>query len=99
MRKGNRHLERQDRGDAPMKYSKSEITKAPNGESFVYNNGDYVCSTLDKEVAKKIIDALGKQFPQKPFKHEHYKTAECLCGKALERENYCPKCGQKIDWF
>ena len=44
-----------------MKYGKYEIIKAPNGESFVYNNGDYVCSTLDREVARKIIDALGKQ--------------------------------------
>lgn len=56
---------------------------------------------LTKEQIQAAIDNMT---PQKPRRHElgggYYYTCHWLkCGETLTRwHNYCPKCGQRIDW-
>ena len=46
--------------------------------------------TQDMEKAKIIVEALEKQTPKKPFQ---------ACGHATNKTmNYCPMCGQALDW-
>lgn len=51
------------------------------------------------------IHALEKQIPKKPKKNfEKFSGVWCVCGKYLgkgyfvNKPNYCPDCGQKLDW-
>ena len=48
-------------------------------------------------------DAFHKQTPVKPTYDHRYAEMGCaFCGNMIggweERPNYCPNCGQKIDW-
>ena len=51
-----------------------------------------------------IVNALRKQEPMEPKKHElggdyYYKCHWLSCGEDINKfMNYCPKCGQKIKW-
>jgi hypothetical protein len=53
---------------------------------------------------KRIVEALQKQEPLPPDKHElgggYYYTCYWLaCGETVNRfMDYCPKCGQRILW-
>jgi hypothetical protein len=55
-------------------------------------------------IEKRIVDALQKQEPLPPDKHElgggYYYTCYWLsCRNTVTRyQNYCDQCGQKIDW-
>ena len=48
--------------------------------------------------------AIANYIPKKPIKHElgggiYYTCYWASCGEDIKRwNNYCPKCGQKIDW-
>ena len=55
------------------------------------------------EVLKMAIEALRKQEPVKPTYDHRYGELGCsFCGNLVsgweEGPNYCPNCGQKIDW-
>lgn len=62
------------------------------------------------EVIKTAIDALEKQIPKEPkykkqlmdfFGMVYFTKGDCpCCGKTeiYSNANYCPECGQKIDW-
>jgi hypothetical protein len=45
------------------------------------------------------IEALKKQNSIKPFQHQGH-CGKCICEKILGSVhiNYCPECGQKLDW-
>lgn len=65
-----------------------------------------------EELTETILEALEKQLPKKPTYEGDgyapdgtfvYDTWECPnCGECYEVDyddyDYCPKCGQKIDW-
>lgn len=60
------------------------------------------------------ISALEKQIPKKPVRQDIYSNYECPCCKSTRvveydtenreydldcgKNDYCPDCGQKIDW-
>lgn len=62
------------------------------------------------EVRMTAIDALEKQIPKEPkykkqlrdfFGMVYFTKCDCpCCGKTeiYSNANYCPECGQKIDW-
>lgn len=57
------------------------------------------------EIQQVTIEALEKQIPKKPNKHEEDILGEYhSCPTCLNNElddifdNYCPRCGQKLDW-
>lgn len=53
------------------------------------------------EAMKVAIEALEKQIPKKPDDtYEDSLDDECaVCGTYIfERDRYCPRCGQAIDW-
>jgi DNA-directed RNA polymerase subunit RPC12/RpoP len=61
-----------------------------------------------REALDMAIDALLKQVPQKPYDESKIRMtwySKCLtCSKELpyvvwhEKLNYCPNCGQRLDW-
>lgn len=60
----------------------------------------------DVELAGIAIEALEKQIPKRPlggfdFANNEYKIC-CKCSAIVKdgewRANYCPDCGQAIDW-
>lgn len=62
-------------------------------------------SNISDEAAKSAIQALEKQIQKKPKKNfEKFSGVWCVCGKYLgkgyfvNKPNYCPDCGQKLDW-
>lgn len=58
----------------------------------------------ESEAFEIAISTLKKEVPQKPhdvFKsHTGEKVGVCVCEYdcVLEHQNYCPECGQKLDW-
>lgn len=58
----------------------------------------------NKKTEERIIEAMLKQEPKKPQKWElgggmYYKCHWMSCGETLHKwMNYCPRCGNKIDW-
>ena len=51
----------------------------------------------------RISEALAKQKPMKPIYDHRYAELGCsFCGNQVsgweELSNYCPNCGQAIDW-
>lgn len=53
------------------------------------------------EILHLSIEAIEKQIPKKP--DDYYEDSlddECaVCGTIIfERDRYCPRCGQAIDW-
>ena len=51
----------------------------------------------------ELIEAMKKQDPMKPTYDHRYAEMGCpMCGNMIggweERPNYCPSCGQAIDW-
>lgn len=64
------------------------------------------CDT--EEEANYVDEALEKQWPKKIHKQEfqgedfdYYKVLCPRCQKQLrpyEKANYCPECGQRLDW-
>ena len=59
---------------------------------------------MKKELSEKQIAALQKAVPKKPIKYElgggyYYKCFWAACDGDINKWfNYCPYCGQKIDW-
>lgn len=53
---------------------------------------------------QRIIDALRKQEPLPPDRHElgggiYYTCYWLICGETVTKwMDYCPKCGQRIQW-
>lgn len=53
---------------------------------------------------EKMIEAISKQEPRPPIRHElgggiYYTCYWIACGENLKRwYEYCPHCGQRIDW-
>jgi len=53
---------------------------------------------------KRIVEALTKQEPMRPVVHElgggvYFTCHWVSCGETLYRwMNYCPMCGNRIDW-
>lgn len=58
----------------------------------------------NKAMEERILEALQKQEPLPPIEHElggsPYYTCHWLnCSETVNRfMDYCPKCGQRIDW-
>ena len=76
----------------------------------VYRNTDDFEMRISKECYKKIITALEKQLPKKPYKRKEGKETNyyCLCehylGDEAEiqliaiRPRFCDNCGQALNW-
>ena len=55
------------------------------------------------EALEQAVEALLKQEPMKPTYDHRYAEMGCsVCGNMMgrgdDKANYCPECGQKIDW-
>ena len=66
---------------------------------------DMLCVLPNSEIGKSLIKALEKQIPKRPHKNfEKFSGVWCSCGWYLgkgcfvDNPNYCPNCGQAIDW-
>lgn len=85
--------------------TKEEIEKI----KFAINFVDYCTpaeTNEDVELAGIAVEALEKQIPKKPldgidFARNEYRIC-CECSAIVKdgewRANYCPDCGQAIDW-
>ena len=71
-------------------------------------DGDPPIDAYNTEVLKRAICALEKQVPKKPHKihdmnvngHPYYESVCNDCGYVLDefKDDFCPNCGQAIDW-
>lgn len=52
---------------------------------------DLATQALEKQIPKKLTDIYSG------YNGEEIGTCKCLCD-CLEHYNYCPRCGQKLDW-
>ena len=80
----------------PEKVSYANLVGASNcyGDKYVYENPEPYAIEL-------AISALEKQIPKKPHGVDGFHNSEhCeICEKELyEKYNYCPECGQALDW-
>ena len=86
--------------------------KTEDEEALIYLktliDGDPQIGAYNTEVLKRAIFALEKQVPKKPHKihdmnvngHPYY---ECVCNDCeyvldAFKDDFCPNCGQAIDW-
>ena len=67
-------------------------------------SGEYVSDRKTYDELKRVAaGALVKQIA-KPFENEKgvhrmfYKCGECNALLAVRYDNYCPRCGQMVDW-
>ena len=57
-----------------------------------------------REAARDVIDAVQKQIPRKPITYKETNRADCpVCGATVRGikepfDDWCSKCGQKLDW-
>ena len=74
-------------------------------KSFICGGDDEIYKA-DIEALKTAISALNKQIPRKPlggidFAGNEYRIC-CECSAIVQdgewRANYCPDCGQALDW-
>ena len=61
-----------------------------------------LCEVDEYKMAQVAINALEKQIPNKPM-FNGMNWYRCVNGceihkKQFEKDWYCPKCGQKLDW-
>ena len=76
-------------------------------ESYVLTNGKINGKPLFESI-EIAISALEKQIPKKPNKihdmnvngHPYYESVCNDCGYVLDefKDDFCPNCGQAIDW-
>ena len=64
----------------------------------VYRNTDDFEMRISKDCYKLIIEALEKQIPKK-LKDDGWLYC-AICGRdvLMDRFDYCPDCGQALDW-
>ena len=56
---------------------------------------DDVKEALEKQIPKKVVKI---HVPNTSFCKSHYREICPTCSKAYEGTDYCPMCGQKLDW-
>ena len=71
-------------------------------EEIDYSDYCQMTDYLD-EIENRVKQLEKKQDPMKPTYDHRYAEMGCaFCGNMIggweERPNYCPNCGQKIDW-
>ena len=71
--------------------------------AFGYSTSIHDDWKQDEEAEKIAIEAMEKQEPMKPTYDHRYAELGCsVCGNMVsgweEPANYCPNCGQSIDW-
>lgn len=71
-------------------------------DAIVFDQEGFSVCIMGKSCLDRIVYALGKQTP-KETKHTHFGTECSVCGslvtiRGCARLDYCPWCGQKIDW-
>lgn len=85
----------------------TEIEAKQEIEHNVYHNTDDYEMKISKECYKTMINALEKQIAKKPrinkvdVETEYMKCNQCKLTTVLYsgmRPDYCPKCGQKLDY-
>ena len=90
------------------------MNKYEKARDYLKVTGEIFKLTMEPEMKlaqAAAIEALGKQIPTVPtFEGDGYSDGELVydtwicpgCGKSYELEyeeyDYCPKCGQAIDW-
>ena len=73
-------------------YSEKENKHYIVGESIDYG---YQKTEVDPDTVKPVA----MKVVIKPF-NKNFGTPHCPnCDKSLSDDEYCPKCGQRIDWF
>lgn len=69
-------------------------------EHYEYGISHDIFSEPVTTYAKLAVEALEKQIPKQPttFGRDLFDCA--FCGRVLKKysHNYCPKCGQALDW-
>jgi rubrerythrin len=91
--------------------NQAEIQTAINYMKIqVENNKNKLIDNSIKNAYKTAIEALEKQVPIKPREHHNFNDIcndtdyadecwLCKCNNFVdESDNYCPNCGQKLDW-
>ena len=79
-----------------------KISNAIRNVEGVFSNSPDIVSDETIESVEFALEAMNKQDPMKPTPERTrygmvYDCNVCNCG--LEpHNNYCPSCGQKIDW-
>ena len=71
-------------------------------EEIQYSDYDQMTDWL-AEINKQVKKFENKQEPMRPVYDHRYAELGCaMCGNQVsgweERPNYCPNCGQKLDW-
>ena len=79
------------------------ISNAIRNVERVFMNFPDIASEVDIESFEIAVEAMNKQDPMKPTYDHRYAEMGCaFCGNMIggceERPNYCPNCGQAIDW-
>ena len=80
-----------------------KISDAIRNVKLVFMNFPDIASEEDIESFEIAVAAMEKQDPEKPTYDHRYAEMGCsICGNLVggweEQPDYCPQCGQKIDW-
>ena len=80
-----------------------KISDAIRNVKLVFMNFPDIASEETIESFEIAVAAMEKQDPMKPTYDHRYAEMGCaFCGNMIggreERPNYCPNCGQAIDW-
>ena len=80
-----------------------KISDAIRNVELVFMNFPDIASEETIESFEIAVAAMNKQDPMKPTYDHRYAEMGCaFCGNMIggceERPNYCPNCGQAIDW-
>ena len=80
-----------------------KISNAIRNVELVFMNFPDIASEETIESFEIAVAAMNKQDPMKPtYDHRYAETGCAFCGNMIggweERPNYCPNCGQAIDW-
>ena len=80
-----------------------KISNAIRNVERIFSNSPDIVSDETIESVEIAIAAMQKQDPMKPTYDHRYAGMGCsVCGTKVggweERPDYCPNCGQKLDW-
>ena len=80
-----------------------KISNAIRNVERIFSNSPDIVSDEAIESVEIALEAMQKQDPTKPTYDHRYAELGCaFCGNLVsgweELPNYCPQCGQAIDW-
>lgn len=76
-------------------------------EDLIQDRKSFICGgddgiyRKDLEALKMAVSALEKQIPKKPIRLLYYEVGDCpFCETTvnISEDEFCPSCGQALDW-